>query len=229
MELSAAETQLNFSGYTAKVYGFSGNLTACESLKDVVLSSMGFPEVRNLIEPHLVVRLYMNCYIPWIKLDIIPVVPWSRFGHLEDQARKALESALGGKKNEFEKWNKEIKRREEVGGGGDAGGGGWFGWGRRFGWSNGDHFWQEAQQAILAVLGIIVMYLIVAKGDVMLAVIFNPLLYALRGTRNALATITSRILGKTTPDSHVDFDMSKKDGYSHISAKERVLKKWGSE
>lgn len=76
---------------------------------------------------------------------------------LQEQARKALESALGEKKNEFEKWNKEIKRREEVGGGGDAGGGGWFGWGRRFGWSNGDHFWQEAQQAILAVLGIIVM------------------------------------------------------------------------
>lgn len=76
---------------------------------------------------------------------------------LQEQARKSLESALGGKKNEFEKWNKEIKRREEVGGGSDAGGGGWFGWGGRFGWSNGDHFWQEAQQAILAVLGIIVM------------------------------------------------------------------------
>lgn len=63
----------------------------------------------------------------------------------------------------------------------------------------------------------------------MLAVIFNSLLYALRGTRNALAIITSRILGKTTPNSHVDFHMSKKDGYSDISAKERVLKKWGSE
>lgn len=72
-------------------------------------------------------------------------------------------------------------------------------------------------------------YLIVAKGEVILAVIFNPLLYALRGTRNVLAFITSRILGKTTPDSHVDFDMSKKDGYSGISAKERVLKKWGGE
>ncbi|XWS18130.1 hypothetical protein CRYUN_Cryun32bG0015500 [Craigia yunnanensis] len=63
----------------------------------------------------------------------------------EEQARKALEGALGGKKSEFEKWNKEIKRREKAGGGNDAGGGGWFGWGGRFGWSNGDHFWQEAQ------------------------------------------------------------------------------------
>ncbi|XP_062161011.1 uncharacterized protein LOC133868209 [Alnus glutinosa] len=123
---------------------------------------------------------------------------------LHEQARKSLESALGGKKNEFEKWNKEIKRREKVGGGSDAGGGGWFGWGGRFGWSNSDHFWQEAEQAILAVLGIIVMYLIVAKGEVMLAVIFNTLLYALRGTRNVLASITSRILGKTSPISHVD-------------------------
>lgn len=76
---------------------------------------------------------------------------------LQEEARKALESALGGKKDEFEKWNKEIKKREEVGGGGEAGGGGWFGWGGRFGWSNDDHFWQEAQQASLAILGIIIM------------------------------------------------------------------------
>ncbi|KAJ4704032.1 Sulfate adenylyltransferase subunit 2 [Melia azedarach] len=118
----------------------------------------------------------------------------------EEQARKALESALGGKKNEFEKWNKEIKRREEVGGGGDAGGGGWFGWGGRFGWSNGDNFWQEAQQTSLAVLGIIVMYLIVAKGELMLAVIFNPVLYALRGTRNGFTFITSRFFEKASPN-----------------------------
>lgn len=52
---------------------------------------------------------------------------------------------------------KEIKRREEAGGGGDSGGGGWFGWGGRFGWSNGDNFWLEAQQTSLAVLGIIAM------------------------------------------------------------------------
>jgi len=30
---------------------------------------------------------------------------------LQEQAKKALESALGGKKDEFEKWNKEIKMR----------------------------------------------------------------------------------------------------------------------
>jgi hypothetical protein len=48
------------------------------------------------------------------------------YSWLHELAKKALESALGGKKDEFEKWNKEIKRREEAGGGGDSGGGGWF-------------------------------------------------------------------------------------------------------
>lgn len=76
----------------------------------------------------------------------------------QDQARKALEGALSGKKNEFEKWDKEIKRREELGGGGDTGGGGgWFGWGRWFGWSNDDNFWQEAKQASLTIFGIILI------------------------------------------------------------------------
>lgn len=74
--------------------------------------------------------------------------------HLQEEARKALESALGEKKSEFEKWDKEIKRREQAGGGGDSGGGGWFRW---FSGSNGDHFWEEAQQTSLTILGIIAM------------------------------------------------------------------------
>ncbi|KAL5583293.1 hypothetical protein UlMin_015735 [Ulmus minor] len=146
----------------------------------------------------------------------------------QEEARKALDSALGGKKDEFAKWNKEIKRREESGGGGNAGGGGWFGWGRWFGWSNDDNFWQEAQQTSLAVLGIIVMYLIVAKGEVMLAVILNPLLYALRGTRNGLTFITSKIL-RTSPRSFDDSDTKSIESYSGLSAKEKVMKKWGRE
>lgn len=68
-----------------------------------------------------------------------------------------MEGALGGKKSEFEKWNNEIKRREETGGGGNGGRGGWFGWGGQFGWSNGDHFWQEAQQMGLTILSIVCM------------------------------------------------------------------------
>lgn len=148
----------------------------------------------------------------------------------QEEAKKALESALGGKKNEFDKWNKEIKKREEVGGGGGGGGGGWFGSGGWFG-GNGDHFWQEAQITSITILGIIFMYLIIAKGDSMLAVIFNPLLFALRGTRNGFTFITSRISGKISPTSHANLDnLSDKEVYSRrVSAKERVVSKWGSD
>lgn len=150
---------------------------------------------------------------------------------LKEEARKALESALGGKKNEFDRWNKEIKKRQEVDGGGKAGGGGgWFGWGGRFGGSNGDHFWEEAQQASLAVLGIVVLCLTLAKGDVLFAVIFNPLLFALRGTRDGFAFTISRIMRKISPNSHDDSDnkviapLSKRP-----SAKENVVRKWASD
>ncbi|RDX71322.1 hypothetical protein CR513_49342, partial [Mucuna pruriens] len=148
----------------------------------------------------------------------------------EEQARKALEGALSGKKNEFDKWDKEIKRREELGGGGDTGGGGWFGWGGRFGWSNDDDFWQEAKQASLTILGLVLVYLLVAKGDLLLAVIFNPLLYALRGVRNGFGFITSKVGKNTSTSNQPDFDgFSKKKAYQHTSAKENVVRKWGSD
>ena len=73
---------------------------------------------------------------------------------MQDQAKKALESALGGKKTEFEKWDKEIKKREEAGGGGNGGGGWWRRW---FGGSDGEHFWHEAQQVSLTLLALAVM------------------------------------------------------------------------
>lgn len=64
----------------------------------------------------------------------------------------------------------------------------------------------------------------------MLAVVFNPLLYCLRGTRNGFTFITSKILRKTSPGSFNDFDItSNKEGYTRVSAKERVLRKWGSD
>ncbi|KAG6603816.1 hypothetical protein SDJN02_03723 [Cucurbita argyrosperma subsp. argyrosperma] len=144
----------------------------------------------------------------------------------EEQARKALESALGGKKNEFEKWNNEIKKREEMAGDGGGGRGGWFGSGGWFGWSD-DQFWPEAQQTSLAVLGIIVMYLIVAKGGMLVAVIINPLLYALRGTRNGLTLVTSKILRKNPSSNDAEFDeISNEDVSGHVSAKDRVARKW---
>ncbi|XXG65047.1 hypothetical protein AAC387_Pa05g2847 [Persea americana] len=147
----------------------------------------------------------------------------------QEQAKKALESALGGKKIEFEKWNKEIQKREEEGGGGNAGGGGWFGGGRWFGGSNGDHFWQEAQQASLAVLGIIIVYLLIAKGNIMLAVFFNSLLFVLRGTRNGFTYISSRITGKVSPSSPFSHQNANRAEQAQISAKDSVVRKWGTD
>nr|XP_016506390.1 PREDICTED: uncharacterized protein LOC107824165 [Nicotiana tabacum] len=146
----------------------------------------------------------------------------------QEEARKALESALGGKKSEYEKWDKEIKRREEAGGGDNSGGGGW--WGRWFGGSGDGHFWQEAQQASLAILGIIVMYLIVTKGDVILAAIFNPLLFTLRGARNGFTFVTSQIMRKVYPASQDSFGtVPQEEVSSHVSAKDSVARKWGSD
>lgn len=146
----------------------------------------------------------------------------------QEQARKALESALGGKKNEFDKWDKEIKKREESGGNG-GGGGGWFGGGR--GWFSGDHFWNEAQQITITLLAILLVYMIVAKGGVMAAFVLNPLLYALRGTREGLTSLSSKLTGGKVSKVNGDEseEMWKKDGFSEVSAKESVVRKWGSD
>ncbi|RAL49538.1 unnamed protein product [Cuscuta campestris] len=137
----------------------------------------------------------------------------------EEQARKALENALGGKRADYEKWDKEIKRREEANGGGNSGGGG--GWFRWFGGSDGDHFWRESQQAILTILAIIAVYLVVAKGEVMLAIVFNPLLFTLRGARDRVSYVISRAVNKVSPKTS-------QPNSSHVSsAKESVMRKWG--
>ncbi|KAF8097833.1 hypothetical protein N665_0280s0035 [Sinapis alba] len=146
----------------------------------------------------------------------------------EEQARKALENALGGKKNEFDKWDKEIKKRQESGGG-NGGGGGWFG-----GWfSGGDHFWNEAQQITITLLAILFVYMIVAKGEVMAAFVLNPLLYALRGTRQGLTSLSSKLMGRQPSKLNGGDDNSdeiwNKEGFSEVSAKESVVRKWGSD
>ncbi|KAL0310767.1 UNVERIFIED_CONTAM: hypothetical protein Sangu_2371400 [Sesamum angustifolium] len=110
--------------------------------------------------------------------------------------------------------------------GGNSGGGGWFRWGGWFGGSDGDRFWQEAQQASLAILGILVMYLIVAKGDAMLAVIINPLLFALRGTRTAFSFLTTKIMNRIYPTAGNIATPQVK--VAPVSVKDRVLGKWGS-
>jgi len=73
-------------------------------------------------------------------------------------------------------------------------------------------------------------YLLVAKGDVLLAVIFNPLLYALRGVRNGFGFISSKVLKNTSTSNQPDFGgLSQKKAYQHTSAMENVVRKWGSD
>ncbi|KAF5782765.1 hypothetical protein HanRHA438_Chr11g0512691 [Helianthus annuus] len=143
----------------------------------------------------------------------------------KDQAKKALESALGGKKIEFEKWDKEIKKREEAGGGG-GGGGGW--WRRWFGGSDGEHFWHEAQQVGLTLLALVVAFLILAKGDVLFAVLLNPLLFTLRGPRNGFRYIVSKIRRQVSPSASTSNNVPKQESYARTSAKESVASKWAS-
>ncbi|KAK1381900.1 Glutamate--tRNA ligase 2 [Heracleum sosnowskyi] len=150
---------------------------------------------------------------------------FSHNGSKQEQARKALESALGGKKTEFEKWNKEIKRRESAGGG-NSGGGGWFRW---FGGSNDDDSWQEAQQISLTIFGIVAMYMLIAKGDVMLAVFFNALLTAIRATKNSFTFVTMKILKTVSPSTLAKLEsLPKEEVSAPVSAKESVLRKWAS-
>ncbi|XP_010905990.2 uncharacterized protein [Elaeis guineensis] len=151
-------------------------------------------------------------------------------GRKQEQARKALEGALGEKKTEFEKWNREIEKRQEKGGGGASGRGGWFGGGGWFGWFGEEHFWEEAQQAILAIIGIVSLYLLLAKGNVMFAVIFNSLLFVLRGARNWLTFISSWFTGKAfapVSGSGPMNQMVSNTYQTEMSAKERVVRKWG--
>lgn len=150
----------------------------------------------------------------------------------QDQAKKALEGALLGKKTEYQKWDEEltkveeIRKRTDTSGGGEGGGGGWFGRGR--GWSNGDHFWQEAQQTSFALLGLIFIYLVFTKGELVLALVLNPLLFAMRGPRNALACLKSWVLQKVASTKRAKVEhMPREEDHTRISAKERVVRKWG--
>lgn len=84
---------------------------------------------------------------------------------MQDAARKALEAALGEKKDAFSKWDEEIKKREESGGGGGGRGRGWGSGGGGGGGGGGDssggglpampsNSWDEAKQMVMAFLGL---------------------------------------------------------------------------
>ncbi|GAB2252637.1 hypothetical protein Droror1_Dr00005484 [Drosera rotundifolia] len=148
----------------------------------------------------------------------------------QEQVKKALENALGGKKEQFENWNTEIKKKEERDGGNKAGGGsGWFGGGGRFGWSSDDHFWEEAQQTSLTILAILSVFLLVVKGDTIFAAVVNPLLFSLRRIRETFSYVSFRIGRLINGENSARVDVSPVTVSKPSSARERVLKKWGSD
>ncbi|KAJ3678776.1 hypothetical protein LUZ61_021317 [Rhynchospora tenuis] len=150
-------------------------------------------------------------------------------GRKKEEARKALENALSQKKDEFEKWNKQIEKRElEREGGGGTGQGGWFGGGGWFGWFGGDQFWEEAKQAIIVIVGLISAYLLLTKGEAISAVVFNSLLVLLRKIRGSLDYIFSLLSRRGQVPVRVPVSETVNNSYQiPTSAKERVVKKWG--
>lgn len=71
-------------------------------------------------------------------------------------------------------------------------------------------------------------YLVFTKGELMLALVLNPLLFAMRGPRNALACLKSWILQKVASTKRAKVEhMPREEDHTRISAKERVVRKWG--
>ncbi|KAG9147408.1 hypothetical protein Leryth_019658 [Lithospermum erythrorhizon] len=60
------------------------------------------------------------------------------------------------------------------------------------------------------------------------AVIFNPLLFALRGTRNGLTYLSSKIMNVVNPSISRPSTIAQDHVAAPISAKETVVRKWGS-
>lgn len=64
----------------------------------------------------------------------------------------------------------------------------------------------------------------------MLAVVLNPLLLALRGTRDGLASLISLVTKKLNAASNASFSKVRREEISgHHSARESVVKKWGTD
>lgn len=73
-------------------------------------------------------------------------------------------------------------------------------------------------------------YLLFTQGEVMLAVIVNPMLYVMRKLRNGLDYGKSWILQKVASTKRANLDhMPKEEDHTRISAKEKVVRKWRSD
>lgn len=152
----------------------------------------------------------------------------------QDEARKALENALG-KKAEFDKWGVEIERRQRgyprdpaACGGGWSGGGSWF---RRL---TGGGFWDAAKQTVLTILGIIAAFFLIANFNILVASVINSLLLVLRQIRRILSFIAycvfqGALVERSGPKSST-LGLSNVAGVpvkekAGMSAKERVVRK----
>ncbi|CAL5080175.1 unnamed protein product [Urochloa decumbens] len=158
----------------------------------------------------------------------------------QDEARRALENALGPKKAEFDKWDVDIERRQRRGrpGGPAVGGGGWSGGGRWFRWLTSGDFWDAAKQTVLTILGIIAAFFLIANFNVLVAAVINSLLLVLRLIRRTLSFIARCVfqnglverpgLKSSTLDSNSVAAVPVKES-AGLTARERVVRKWGTD
>ncbi|KAK3129405.1 hypothetical protein QOZ80_6BG0478980 [Eleusine coracana subsp. coracana] len=156
----------------------------------------------------------------------------------QEEARKALESAMGQNKTNFEKWDVQIERRQQRGQprGPAAGSGGWSGGGGWFRWFTSGGFWDAGKQTVHTILGIIAAIFLIANFNAMIAAVVNSLLGVLRQLRRLLSFIVqcalqSASIPRSGPKSS-NLDSSNLTGVPvkagvEMSAKERVVRKWG--
>lgn len=156
----------------------------------------------------------------------------------QDEARRAPESPLWQKKTEFEKWGLEIERRQQRGrrGGPAAGGGGWSGGGGWFRWFSGGGFWNSAKQTVLTILGIVAAFFLIANFNVLVAAVVNSLLAVLRQIRRVLSFVAHCVSQGISVSASGPKSTSVDSGNlaavpvkvrAGMSAKERVVRKWG--
>ncbi|GJP34720.1 hypothetical protein CLOM_g3154 [Closterium sp. NIES-68] len=151
----------------------------------------------------------------------------------KDAARKALEDALSGKKDLLNKWDAEIKKREEGGGGGGGGRGrGWGGGGGGGGGDGdgvsggGDERWEETKQVLFAIGGIVGIYLLFTQGLRIVAFVINCILFVLRGfkgprSQQEVYTPRAATAGAAAGGGEEVGDAGKRE--------ESVRKKWGGD
>ncbi|XP_047049619.1 uncharacterized protein LOC124654668 [Lolium rigidum] len=159
------------------------------------------------------------------------------------------ESALGLSMEGFELCGMETETRQQRarrggpcpaarGGGGRSGGGGGGGGGGWFRWFSSGGFWDAAKQTVLTILGIIAAFFLIANFNVLVAAAVNPLLLVLRQIRRAItfaAYCVSRGMAapgsrpKSTPIASSELAAMPVKGSAELSAKERVIRKWGSD